>query len=285
MPLIDWIPLYDTGIPEIDKDNQKLVGMINLLHDSISKQKNHEIVNQVIAQLAQNFQAHCKSSTTELQKIHYPYIAEQLESHKKFGLVLATFLKRIKTDEKISAMEVIGFLRNWFDRHIIIEDKKIRTFLKQKSSNKATSTPVIPPNIKKLNWHKSLSFENETIDSQHQDLISLYNKLYQAVELKLSNEIILNIVITFQHHARIHFKDEEQLMVTISYPEYETHAKIHKQLINEFEYFVKKINSDDSVSPIQILVYIHNWFVNHFKNTDGQLLKYLNKNIVLASQE
>ncbi|MCF6334559.1 MAG: hypothetical protein L3J12_02320, partial [Spirochaetales bacterium] len=98
MPLIDWIPSYNTGIAEIDIDNQQLVGMINLLHDSITDKNNQEIVNEVLSRLAQNFQNHCSVTNKVLAGIQYPELSQQHESHKKFGRVLAELLKRLKKE-------------------------------------------------------------------------------------------------------------------------------------------------------------------------------------------
>ncbi len=101
MPLIDWLPSYNTGIIEIDTDNQQLVSMINLLHDSITKKNNQETVNQVISQLAQNYQDHCTVTNQVLQKINYNGLLQQQETHKKFGRVLATYLHRLKQKDSI----------------------------------------------------------------------------------------------------------------------------------------------------------------------------------------
>ena len=79
MPLIDWLPSYNTGIIEIDTDNQQLVIMINLLHDSITKKNNQETVNQVISQLAQNYQDHCSVTQKVFQDMKYPGLTAQQE--------------------------------------------------------------------------------------------------------------------------------------------------------------------------------------------------------------
>ena len=222
MPLIDWIPSYNTGIAEIDIDNQQLVGIINLLHDSMTNKNNREIVNDAIKHLAQNFQDHCTIANKVLAGIQYPELTQQQESHKKFGRILTTFLKRLKKEEKISAMELIGFLRNWFEKHVLLEDQKIKKFIKQKN-NVAHIDDLSKSHIQPIEWKDSYKFHIEKIDTQHKNIVELYNKLYHAVEIKLSSSVILKIIETLKNYSELHFKDEELLMQEYQYTDCKHH--------------------------------------------------------------
>ncbi len=274
MPLIDWIPSYNIGIPEIDTDNQQLVGMINLLHDSISKKDNHEIVNHVIYQLVQNYQDHCTLTLQVLQNIQYTNLTQQQESHKKFGRVISGYLHRLKKDEKVSIMELIGFLRNWFDKHVLLEDQKIKAFLKQ-INNTQTETDITKSHVKTIKDSDIFQLHNNKMDGQHKDLANIYNKLYHAVELKMSKKIILKIIDTFKHYAEIHFKDEEQLMIDVGYDQYKEHLILHNKLLKEFDKFLIKINEDETISHIKILGYIRNWLLNHIAIEDKKVFAFI----------
>ncbi len=283
MPLIDWIPSYNTGIAEIDIDNQQLVGMINLLHDSITDKNNQEIVNEVLSRLAQNFQNHCSATNKVLAGIQYPELSQQHESHKKFGRVLAELLKRLKKEEKISTMELIGFLRNWFEKHILIEDQRIKTFIKQKNKSHIENS-LSDSHIQTIEWKESYKFNIENIDTQHKNIIDLFNKLYHAVEIKLGSAVVIKIIETLKNYSKLHFKDEELLMQEYKYTDYNNHAQLHARLIKDLENLIQKIKNDSGISYPKILVYLKDWILNHLIKEDKIVYDFILKQKEVSAQ-
>lgn len=283
MPLIDWIPSYNTGIAEIDIDNQQLVGIINLLHDSMTNKNNQEIVNDVIKRLAQNFQDHCTIANRVLAGIQYPELTQQQESHKKFGRILTTFLKRLKKEEKISAMELVGFLRNWFEKHVLIEDQRIKAFIKQKN-NVSLVDELANSHIQPIEWKDSYRFNIDKIDTQHKNIVELYNKLYHSIEIKLSNTVILKILETLKNYSELHFKDEVLLMQKCQYTDYEHHAQLHARLIKDLENLIQKIKNKHAISYIKILEYLKDWILNHLLKEDKKIHDFILKQKEMSAQ-
>jgi len=71
------------------------------------------------------------------------------------------------------------------------------------------------------------------IDQQHQELVSMFNRLNDAVKNNESREDIYRIIDDVIAFTRLHFATEERLMIQSGYTEIEWHKDKHKQLIQD----------------------------------------------------
>ena len=71
------------------------------------------------------------------------------------------------------------------------------------------------------------------IDQQHQELVSMLNRLNDAVKNNESREDIYRIIDDVIAFTRLHFATEEQLMIESGYTEIEWHKDKHKELIQD----------------------------------------------------
>ena len=71
------------------------------------------------------------------------------------------------------------------------------------------------------------------IDQQHQELVSMLNRLNDAVKNNESREDIYRIIDDVIAFTRLHFATEEQLMIQSGYTDIEWHKDKHKQLIQD----------------------------------------------------
>jgi hemerythrin-like metal-binding protein len=71
------------------------------------------------------------------------------------------------------------------------------------------------------------------IDQQHQELVSMLNRLNDAVKNNESREDIYRIIDDVIAFTRLHFATEEQLMIQSGYTDIEWHKDKHKELIQD----------------------------------------------------
>lgn len=84
-----------------------------------------------------------------------------------------------------------------------------------------------------LFWEDAFCCGNELIDSQHQALFLIANKLFKAVLEKHPKEIIAAIVTQLLDDVAQHFHDEEQILETIGFPGLKDHAEVHAKLLRK----------------------------------------------------
>jgi hemerythrin len=71
------------------------------------------------------------------------------------------------------------------------------------------------------------------IDQQHRELVSMLNRLNDAVKNNESREDIYRIIDDVIAFTRLHFATEEQLMIQSGYTDIEWHKDKHKELIQD----------------------------------------------------
>jgi hemerythrin len=71
------------------------------------------------------------------------------------------------------------------------------------------------------------------IDQQHQALISMLNKLNDAVKNKEPREVIYRIIDDVIELTRLHFAAEEKLMINSGYADVAFHKEKHRQLMED----------------------------------------------------
>jgi len=71
------------------------------------------------------------------------------------------------------------------------------------------------------------------IDQQHQVLVSMLDRLNDAVKIKEPREVIYRIIDEVIEFTRLHFAAEEKLMIHSGYADVDFHKDKHKQLMQD----------------------------------------------------
>ncbi len=123
-------------------------------------------------------------------------------------------------------------------------------------------------------WHSSYCIGDPKVDRQHQELVKLLNLLHKKIHSGCSNKIIDEVLIQLINYAENHFRDEEELMQRINYPEYEEHRAEHERLVLEvFEF--KRRYEQKKVSKYDLLLFLRDWLVDHIIGTDLKIKNWL----------
>ena len=71
------------------------------------------------------------------------------------------------------------------------------------------------------------------IDQQHQVLVSMLDRLNDAVKNKEPREVIYRIIDDVIEFTRLHFASEEKLMIHSGYADVDFHKDKHRQLMED----------------------------------------------------
>ncbi|OIP55329.1 MAG: non-heme iron protein, hemerythrin family [Helicobacteraceae bacterium CG2_30_36_10] len=86
-------------------------------------------------------------------------------------------------------------------------------------------------NNEKVHWKESYSVGIRLVDHQHKKLFDLVNRLYDLEDNVNIKEQIREILYAFREYTIVHFKDEEDYMKDIGYPELNNQKQLHKDII------------------------------------------------------
>jgi len=130
---------------------------------------------------------------------------------------------------------------------------------------------------KKIAWSDTYKLGIKGIDRQHQKLFDLVNELYDLEENENIKEDIRKILYAFHDYTVVHFKDEENFMKVIKFPDIENHKLIHKNIVDSL---YKIINTPASLNIIKskMRVVAKRVLIDHIVNEDTKIKTYQLKN-------
>lgn len=119
-------------------------------------------------------------------------------------------------------------------------------------------------------WSDSFSVGVKMLDDQHKTLVAIINQLVDVVEGQANPSVISDLIAAMIEYAATHFDDEERLMRSHNYPDFETQRMQHGEFIAKTGEFIKHTADfgDDgglhvtSISA-EALEYLRNWWTHH----------------------
>jgi hemerythrin len=127
-----------------------------------------------------------------------------------------------------------------------------------------------------LNWKESYSVANKNIDHEHKNLFKLALKAFIAVGENEKIQKIKSIIHELMDYTKVHFHNEEDFMEMIKYPKLLEHKKIHNDIINSMNKFLKTINSKQLTEIEKDLArFVEFWFINHIVYEDKKIAQWI----------
>lgn len=132
MSLITWNDKYSVNINEIDGQHQKLVRLINLLHDSMKEGKGRDLIGKVLNDLVNYTIFHFSYEEKLFDKYGYPGNQTHRLEHKNLVEKVKKFVQDFEKGKGVLPFEVMNFLQDWLLNHISGTDKKYSAFFNSK---------------------------------------------------------------------------------------------------------------------------------------------------------
>jgi hemerythrin len=128
-----------------------------------------------------------------------------------------------------------------------------------------------------INWSKDFSVGSQEIDSQHQTLVAMINKLHDAMKVGKASAEAGNIIKEMIDYSKFHFDSEEKLMKQINYPGINEHIKEHKAFMDQAHEFAKQMETGSLSVGIQVANFLKDWLSNHILVNDKAYSPFIAK--------
>ena len=119
-----------------------------------------------------------------------------------------------------------------------------------------------------LQWSENLSVGVVEMDRQHQKLVELVNRLYQAMGEGKGDNLKKEILTELLTYTKIHFSAEERLMREHGYPQLADHKRLHDQLMDKVIQMNDKIRSGRMVPSVSLGTFLKDWLLTHILQQD-----------------
>jgi len=129
-----------------------------------------------------------------------------------------------------------------------------------------------------IEWSDKISVGIQEIDEQHQKLVALINRLYEAMtqgedKVAVAKEVLNELV----QYTVIHFAVEECLFRIFEYPDYAEHCDMHEDLRNQVHEINLKVQSGERLITPELLFFLRKWITNHIMVEDKKYGPFLLK--------
>ena len=132
MTLMTWDSTWSVNVKEIDAQHQKLIGIVNELHEAMKAGKARDVLGGVLAQLADYTVYHFRAEEKLLQLHGYPEYGAHEKEHETFTKAVLDLKARNDRGGLILTINVLAFLKDWLTGHILKTDKNYSPFLNGK---------------------------------------------------------------------------------------------------------------------------------------------------------
>lgn len=116
------------------------------------------------------------------------------------------------------------------------------------------------------------------IDREHQILVSLLNRMYQAIDDDEGMSVLFGVLEELLDYTDWHFSHEEDLQGKYDYPGAENHKKQHKALIDEVKKLQESIAAYQACIDHQMVDFLMRMLLNHIQGADFKFVAYLRVN-------
>lgn len=132
MALLSWKSEYSVNVKEIDAQHRKLVDMINELNEAMAQGKAKDVLGAILDKLVSYTAGHFALEERLLQTHGYDGYQEHKDKHDKMTAKVLDLQRQFNAGQMSMTIEVMNFLKNWLDKHIVGTDMKYSAFLNSK---------------------------------------------------------------------------------------------------------------------------------------------------------
>jgi len=127
---IQWEDRFNTRIPEIDQQHQKLFDFFNQLLEAASAQScSSPQILGILKEMVRYTDYHFTTEQNLMNEFNYPELLDHSKEHKLFMDKTLAFLSDFEQGHPELCRNMIAFLREWMVNHILNTDQRLGTFL------------------------------------------------------------------------------------------------------------------------------------------------------------
>ncbi len=129
MALMKWDKTLSVENAMIDTQHQKLVSLINQLHEAMSTGTGAKMVGTVMDELVAYTHQHFSNEEQMLRRANYPELTAHSNEHVRLTRQVVELQEGLKGG-KVLTMDVMTFLMSWLSNHIMKVDKRYMPYLR-----------------------------------------------------------------------------------------------------------------------------------------------------------
>lgn len=131
----EWNDSLSVGVASIDRQHKVLISLINDLHTAIEAGRGASEAKPILKKLITYAKAHFIYEESLFTNYDYVHTDEHLLSHRNIEGKLSELLEKSKASDFDLSEELMVFLKNWLNNHILKEDMSYSEILVKNKVN------------------------------------------------------------------------------------------------------------------------------------------------------
>ena len=136
MALIAWNDSLKLGVAVVDRQHERLIGIINRLHEATMEGRGAEVIGEILDELIIYTATHFSMEEKYFAQFEYPDAEEHKCEHaaliEKVDTFANDFQRALRGSKLDLAKELLEFLKIWWRYHMMETDSKFVTLFKEK---------------------------------------------------------------------------------------------------------------------------------------------------------
>ena len=126
-----------------------------------------------------------------------------------------------------------------------------------------------------MSWLDSYSVNSSAIDAQHKKLFTLINNLHDAMSEGKGKEVLGSTLDSLVDYAKVHFADEERMLMKINYPELATQQAEHNAFVQKVFELQGQYRAGKIALTLPTMEFLRDWLVNHILKVDKKYAPFV----------
>lgn len=124
LEMFPWSSQYSVGVPEMDAQHRRLVGLLNRLHEAMATGQGRAVLSSILNDLAQYTQSHFRAEEALMRQHDYPELASHRAEHERLTSTVQRHIADLQASKITLTVQVMQFLKEWLVTHIMGWDKE-----------------------------------------------------------------------------------------------------------------------------------------------------------------
>lgn len=136
MNSINWNPSFSVGVDKLDLQHKKIIEIINQLRTTPNVKVSSSTISELLTKLTEYASQHFATEEKLLLEHNYTELSSHKEAHKSYRKKVVALCVDTMNRNASVPKELLSFLNDWWENHILGDDMKYRSFLLEKRQKK-----------------------------------------------------------------------------------------------------------------------------------------------------
>jgi hemerythrin len=129
--MFQWDEKYSVGITSIDNQHKELFMHFNKLLEAMKQGHANDVINQIILKVERYAIIHFRKEEFFFKRFNFQGSADHIREHQNFVNKIASLKSDLESGKITITFELLSFLKEWIDHHILIVDKQYSECFRQ----------------------------------------------------------------------------------------------------------------------------------------------------------